>query len=97
MRPAPRQAPAPAATGPARRWWPSRGQPVPLSAIRGAWWPSGAVAGAGVFAVVWATRTTLFWCPLHDFAPADQLRLIDECRSADDRQGDRRAWHGSLS
>lgn len=66
-----------------RRWRPSRGQALTMDCIRGMWRPSGAVGGAGVFAVVWSTRSGDFWAAVHDFTVADQLRLIDDCRQID--------------
>ena len=72
---------------PLRRFVPHRGQHLTIENVRGPWRPSGAVAGAGVFAVVWSTRRGDFWAPLHDFAPADQLRLIDACRWLDRSTG----------
>ena len=68
---------------PLRRFAAPRGMLLTLEHVRGPWRPSGAVAGAGVFAVVWSTRRGDFWAPLHDFAPADQLRLIEACRWLD--------------
>ena len=68
---------------PLRRFRPHSGQVLTLANIRGPWRPSGAVAGVGVFAVVWSTYTSDLWAPLHDFAAADQLRLIDACRHLD--------------
>ena len=75
-----------------RRFLPLRGQQLTLDNVRGPWRPSGAVAGAGVFAVVWTTRRGDFWAPLHDFAAADQLRLIEACRHIDREAGYRGAW-----
>jgi hypothetical protein len=75
-----------------RRFVPSRGQALTMGNIRGPWRPSGAVAGAGVFAVVWSTYAGDFWAPLHDFAPADQLRLIEACRRLDRQLGLAGAW-----
>lgn len=66
-----------------RRFWPARGQLLTMAHVRGPWRPSGAVAGAGVFAVVWSTRAGDFWAPLHDFTAVDQLRLIEACRWQD--------------
>ena len=66
-----------------RRFLPLRGQLLTLANVRGPWRPSGAVSGAGVFAVVWSTRAGDFWAPLHDFMPADQLRLVEACRWLD--------------
>lgn len=72
--------------GPPRRFVPLRGQYLTTGNIRGAWRPSGTVAASGVFAVVWETRSGTFWAPLHDFAPADQLRLIEASRRLDEEQ-----------
>lgn len=72
---------------PLRRFLPHRGQKLTMANVRGPWRPSGTVAGAGVFAVVWSTRLGDYWAALHDFAPADQLRLIEACRWLDDATG----------
>lgn len=77
---------------PPRRFVPLRGQHLTLASIRGPWRPSGAVGGSGMFAVVWSTRTATFWAPLHDFEPADQLRLIESCRWQDRNAGYAGAW-----
>lgn len=66
-----------------RRFHPPRGQLLTMANIRGPWRPSGAVQACGVFAVVWSTWAGDFWAPLHDFMPADQLRLIEACRQLD--------------
>jgi hypothetical protein len=66
-----------------QRIWPASGRPITRAQIRGPWRPSGAVGGAGVFAVVWSTSRGDFWAPLHDFELADQLSLIDDCRHLD--------------
>lgn len=63
-----------------RRFRPRAGQLLTLANIRGSWRPSGTVAGSGMFAVVWSTWAGTYWAALHDFAPADQLRLIEACR-----------------
>ena len=68
---------------PARRFRPRHGEVLTMDCIRGHWRPSGTVAGAGVFAVVWSTRSGDFWAAVHDFCEADQLRLIDACRRVD--------------
>lgn len=68
---------------PPRRFVPRRGQRLTLSTIRGLWRPSGTVAGAGIFAIVWEGRSSAFWAALHDFEPADQLRLVEACRRLD--------------
>lgn len=54
--------------------------------IRGSWRPSGSVAGACVFAVVWSTGYSQLWAPLHDFEPIDQLRLVEACRRMEAEQ-----------
>lgn len=77
-----------------RRFSPPRGQTLTMSNIRGPWRPSGSVAGAGMFAVVWSTHVGAFWAPLHDFAPSDQLRLIEACRHLDRQSGFEGAWPG---
>lgn len=77
---------------PLRRFFPVRGGLLTLSQIRGPWRASGAVAGAGVFAVVWTTRGGEFWAPLHDFTPVDQAALIDACRRLDRQAGYPGAW-----
>lgn len=71
---------------PPRRFRPRSGHLLTLANIRGPWRPSGSVGGAGMFAVAWSTCAGEFWAPLHDFAPADQLRLIEMCRRLDDEQ-----------
>lgn len=75
-----RRYPVQAPDGSPRRFLPAPGQQLTLANIRGPWRPSGAVAGMGVFAVVWDTGRGSFWAPLHDFAAADQLRLVEDCR-----------------
>lgn len=82
---------SPSTEGP-RRFLPHPGRRLTVANIHGAWRPSGAVAGVGVFAVVWATRQGTWWAPLHDFEPADQLRLIDDCRRLEKVAGFRGAW-----
>lgn len=72
---------------PLRRFFPAPGRQLNLENIRGPWRPSGTVAGAGVFAVVWTTRVGDYWAPLHDFDPATQLRLIEACRLHDQDHG----------
>lgn len=66
-----------------RRFRPHAGRLLEMANIRGPWRPSGSVGGSGVFAVVWECRSGLFWAALHDFEPADQLRLIEACRRID--------------
>ena len=75
-----------------RRFYPACGQTLTLSNIRGPWRPSGSVAGAGIFAVIWQTYTAAYWAPLHDFALADQLRLIEACRRIDQEAGLGLGW-----
>jgi hypothetical protein len=60
------------------RYRPRHGELLSFDVIRGAWRPSGSVAGAGVFAVVWEPRpgSGEFWAPLHDFDQQSQGRLI---------------------
>ena len=70
-----------------RRFTSPHGAALTMEHVCGPWRPSGAVAACGMFAVVWSTRTGDFWAPLHDFAPADQLRLIQACRWADQHAG----------
>jgi len=70
-----------------RRFFPPPGGQLSLSNVRGPWRPSGAVAGAGMFSVVWSTHGGDFWAPLHDFEPADQLRLVEACRWLDQISG----------
>lgn len=71
---------------PLRRFIPKRGNLLTLENIRGPWRPSGTVAGAGVWAVIWETRKGSFWAALHDFHAADLLRLIEACRRIDIEQ-----------
>ena len=71
---------------------PNAGRPLTLDDIRGLWRPSGSVAGAGLFAVVWTSRSGTWWAPLHDFALPDQMQLIDMCRAEDHRAGYPGAW-----
>ncbi len=76
-----------------RRFYPARGQRLTLNSVRGPWRPSGAVAGAGVFAVVWSTPSgCTFWAPLHDFEPSAQLQFIEQCRWQDRCAGFPGAW-----
>lgn len=77
---------------PPRRFFPLRGQLLTVANIRGPWRPSGTVAGTCGFAVVWSTRAGTFWAPLHDFAPAEQLRLVEDCRHLDRIAGYAGAW-----
>lgn len=72
---------------PLRRFRPANGMKLTLAAIRGPWRPSGTVAGAGVFAVTWASRTMNCWAALHDFSQDAQLRLIEECSWLDRAAG----------
>ena len=69
-----------------RRFRPRAGHLLTMRNVRGLWRPSGTVAGAGVWAVVWETYCGTFWAALHDFAPADQLHLIAACRRLDSEQ-----------
>ena len=78
-----------------RRFRPARGQALTLANVRGPWRPSGAVAGTGLFAVVWETWHGTFWAALHDFAPADQLRLVEACRQVDREGGTLNPGEGS--
>ena len=83
---------------PPRRFFPPPGHALTIGCIRGPWRPSGTVAGAGVFAVVWSTCKGDFWAPVHDFTAPDQLRLIDACRRLDLQANGpdaRSAWRGS--
>lgn len=63
-----------------RRIQSASGNALTIRDIEGDWRPSGAVDGVGVFAVVWGTLYRGCWAALHDFAAADQLTLIDQCR-----------------
>lgn len=65
------------------RFRPRPGQALTLACIHGLWRPSGAVAGVGVFAVIWSTGQSDFWAPLHDFEPAATDRLIEACCALD--------------
>jgi hypothetical protein len=76
------QRPGPQEAAP-RRFSPPCSGYLTIDQVRGLWRPSGAVGGVGVFAVVWETRSGTFWAALHDFCPADQLRLIEACRFMD--------------
>ena len=75
--------PVPPAPSPRRRIYPPAGERLTLDVIRGLWWPSGHIEGCGMFAVVWCSERCLYWAPLHDFAPADQRRMIEACRELD--------------
>lgn len=70
-----------------QRVMPQSGRLLTLASIQGPWRPSGTVGGCGVFAAVWATSSGECWAPLHDFEPADQLRLIEQCRGLDQAAG----------
>lgn len=72
---------------PLRRFRPAPGQLLTVENIRGAWWPTGAVDACGFFAVRWAARHCDYWAALHDFHPADQLRLVENCRWQDEARG----------
>jgi hypothetical protein len=78
---------------PLKRIFPPCGTALTINCIRGEWHPSGAVAGMGVFAVRWSKDSTDYWAALHDFAQADQLRLVECCRSLAPRPG----FHGASS
>lgn len=79
----PRWSPTPAPGHP-RRFYPRRGELLGVQHVRGFWRPSGTVASACVFAVIWTTRNgATWWAPLHDFTPAAQLELIEQCRRMD--------------
>lgn len=78
--------------GATRRFFPPPGGRLTIANIRGTWRPSGEVAGACVFAVVWSTRFRDFWAPLHDFEPIDQLRLVEACRRLDQSGGLAGRW-----
>jgi hypothetical protein len=54
-----------------------------MACLCGPWHSSGTVEGACLFAVVWSTHSDDRWEPLHDFTPADQLRLIEMGRALD--------------
>ncbi len=83
---------------PTRRFHPRHGQPLELHNIRGPWRPSASVDACGMFAVVWTTPSGDWWAPLHDFSPAAQLHLIEECRGLDHIANGRRAWpHGRFA
>jgi hypothetical protein len=75
-----------------RRFRPFNGQLLTLRNIHGPWRPSGAIDACGMFAVVWTTVRGEFWAALHDFAPADQLTLVDMCRRGDREAGYPGAW-----
>lgn len=75
------------------RFHPPPGRLLTLDAIRGLWHPSGAVNGAGVFAVIWATDRGSWWAPLHDFEHAAVHKLVEQCRAMD--QGAQWARTGS--
>ncbi len=76
----------PMAPRPLRRFTKPRGEPLTIGCIRGPWRPSGAVGGVGVFAVIWSTYSSDFWAALRDFAPSDQLLLIELGRRQDAEQ-----------
>jgi hypothetical protein len=69
-----------------RRFRPRFGHFLTMANVRGPWRPSGAVGGAGVFAIIWEAHSGPFWAPLHDFDAPTQLRLIDACLRLDDEQ-----------
>jgi len=68
---------------PLQRFRPPPGQRLTMECIRGQWIASGAVAGAGMFAVRWSTKYTDWWATVHDFTRDDQHRLIEACRLQD--------------
>lgn len=68
---------------PPQRVYPPVGEHLTLDVIRGLWWPSSYIDACGMFAVAWVADRGLFWAPLHDFAPADQRRMIEACRELD--------------
>lgn len=70
-----------------RRFVPNRPRPLTVHDIGGEWRPSGAVAGLGVFAVVWTIGNTDWWAPLHCFTPGDQLKLVQACEALDQERG----------
>ena len=82
----------PTRSKPPVRFHPRRGEQLTLDNVRGPWRPSGTVDACGVFAVVWSARSGDFWAPLHDFAPPDQLRLIEACRWLDQAGASPRVW-----
>jgi hypothetical protein len=77
---------------PLRRFRPPRGALLTMEAVRGPWRPSGAVAGAGFFAIVWEGRHVRWFAALHDFCPDAQAHLIAACRWADRHAGFDGAW-----
>lgn len=66
-----------------KRVRPRRGCLLSMDCVRGDWRPTGAVAGAGVFGVIWTTGGGSWWAPLHDFTQGAQQHLIGECRRLD--------------
>lgn len=80
------------APAPLRRFLPAPGQRLTRACIRGAWWPSGAAGGGGMFVVTWLTARTRWWAALHDFALEDQRQLIAECAHHDRHRGYPGAW-----
>lgn len=78
---------------PPRRFWPQGGQLLTHALIRGPWRASGSVAGGGFFSVVWTTPGGIVWyAPLHDFTPASQRVLLDQCAALDRDAGYPGAW-----
>lgn len=75
-----------------RRFMPPRGRKLTVANVRGPWRASGCVGPLAVFSVVWSTRQGDWWAPLHDFDPASQLRLIEQCRWQDRYAGYPGAW-----
>lgn len=61
-----------------RRVRPAPGRRLTMADIEGTWHASGGF-WHGVFAVNWEVGGERRWAPLHDFAVADQMRLIGAC------------------
>lgn len=70
--------------GEPRRVRPPAGQLLTLAAVGSDWRPSCSVAALNVFSIVWATPAGDCWAPLHDFAPADQQRVLNLMRRHDE-------------
>ena len=68
---------------PPQRVHPGGGAGLTICDIGGLWHPSSAVNACGMFAVRWSTSKGEYWAPLHDFTPAAQRCLIEECRRLD--------------
>ena len=84
--------PADASNASQQRIRPAAGTLLTLGCVRPPFRPVATAAGAGYFAVSWFTQAGMFWAAVHDFEPADQLRLIAGCRQAD-RPEVVGAWH----